>query len=61
MGLFLAFHTLVDNYRPDALATGAAISGFSVAFGSIGCSSSAGGLQQLAPLARTLSAGGTNS
>ena len=44
MGLFLAFHTLVDNYllgRPDALATGAAISGFSVAFGSIGCSSSA--------------------
>ena len=64
MGLFLAFHTLVDNYllgRPDALATGAAISGFSVALGSIGCSSSAGGLQQLAPLAQTLSAGGTNS
>ena len=64
MGLFLAFHTLVDNYllgRPDALATGAAIFGFSVAFGSIGCSSSAGGLQQLAPLAQTLSAGGTNS
>ena len=65
MGLFLVFRTLVDNYllgRPDAmLATSTTISGFSVAFGSIGCSGSAGGLQQLAPLARTLSAGGTNS
>ena len=64
MGLFLVFHTLVDDLLgcPDAmLVTGATISGFSVAFGSIGCSGSAGGLQQLAPLARTLSAGGTNS
>ena len=62
MGLFLAFHTLVDNYllgRPDAML--ATVSGFSVAFGSIGCSGSTGGLQQLAPLGRTLSAGGRNS
>ena len=35
--------------------------GFSVAFGSTGCSGSVGGRAPLAPLARTLSAGGTNS
>ena len=35
--------------------------GFSVAFGSTGCSGSAGGRAPFAPLARTLSAGGTNS
>ena len=35
--------------------------GFSVAFGSTGCSGSAGGLAPFAPLARTVSAGGTNS
>ena len=37
------------------------LSGFSVAFGSTGCSGSAGGRAPFAPLARTLSAGGTNS
>ena len=35
--------------------------GFSVAFGSTGCSGSAGGRAPFLPLARTLSAGGTNS
>ena len=37
------------------------LSGFSVAFGSTGCSGSAGGRASFAPLARTLSARGTNS
>ena len=37
------------------------LSGFSVAFGSTGCSGSAGGRAPFATLARTLSAGGTNS
>ena len=37
------------------------LSGFSVAFGSTGCSGSAGGLAPFTPLARTVSAGGTNS
>ena len=35
--------------------------GFSVAFGSTGCSGSAGGRALFEPLARTLSAGDTNS
>ena len=37
------------------------LSGFSVAFGSTGCSDSAGGRAPFAPLARTLSAEGRNS
>ena len=36
-------------------------SGFSVVFGSTGCSGSVGGRAPCAPLARTLSVGGTNS
>ena len=35
--------------------------GFSVAFGSTGCSGSAGGRALFAPLPRTFSAGGANS
>ena len=37
------------------------LTGFSVAFGSTGCSGSGGGRAPFAPLALTLSAGGTNS
>ena len=56
ISLLLMIHS--KNMKPLTLFD---FPGFSVAFGSTGCSGSAGGRVPFAPLARTLSAGGMNS